>query len=292
MRPPVIFTHIHSLRSQADTKDNLKSCEKNFERWLPLFGQPAKPPSTSREIWKEIDQTKSNYVCVNHAVAGLGQLTDHGMKSFHGRIREDYQSSANVGRGPMLYDFRNYMLDKVNLPRETKKDVVLIVFSINSSTSQKRNLAFKKQIARLKALYTGDAGVSIVAHKFSDMTVQEQVLVATQTSILVTSAGGGAMTGMFMDRGSSVIIYYDETGHDGSAVGQVRVLIQYSVIKGRGVNRGGSMHRTAQNGKVTCSNTPLKHAAQTRAARNTERAPTNSCVNEERGGLNKHRAAK
>ena len=56
--------------------------------------------------------------------------------------------------------------------------------------------------------------------QFSAMTAEEQVRATTESSILITGAGGGALTGMFLDRGSSILLFYDDTGKDASNSGQ------------------------------------------------------------------------
>ncbi|KAL7559064.1 hypothetical protein ACA910_018418 [Epithemia clementina (nom. ined.)] len=45
-------------------------------------------------------------LCASHAVIGLGPLTDHGVKRGHGNYITDYQFAQNVGRGPLLNQFR------------------------------------------------------------------------------------------------------------------------------------------------------------------------------------------
>jgi hypothetical protein len=42
--------------------------------------------------------------------------------------------------------------------------------------------------------------------------MKEQLEIASQASIFITSCGGGAVTSMFMPRGSSIIMYYMEDG--------------------------------------------------------------------------------
>jgi hypothetical protein len=206
---------------QVDMVGNKAKCENNFRRWLPAFGFRDENPETPKTVHEAIhpkpgkDGTGARYVCTKDSVAGMGLLTDHGLKAFHGRTEDDYEYSFNVGRGPVLYDFRNYMLSHLALPTVTDKEKIRIVFSVGSSTSLTRNLYYKKQLEVLKEVYSDDDDVVVESHQFSKMTVFDQVELTTKTSILVTSAGGGAVTGMFLDRGSSIIIYYDDTGRDG-----------------------------------------------------------------------------
>merc|ERR1712086_618259 len=90
-----------------------------------------------------------------------------------------------------------------------------IIFSEKSSDIGHRNFDFSVQKEWLKQTFH-PSYVSVESYVFSKMTLKDQLEIASQASIFVTSCGGGAVTSMFMPRGSSVIMYYLE---DGSTVG-------------------------------------------------------------------------
>jgi len=54
--------------------------------------------------------------------------------------------------------------------------------------------------------------VSVESYIFSEMSIANQLEIASQASIFITSCGGGAVSSMFMPKGSSVIFYYLEGG--------------------------------------------------------------------------------
>jgi len=54
--------------------------------------------------------------------------------------------------------------------------------------------------------------IDVQVHKFSDYTLEEQVTMAANAAVYVTSAGGGAITASFLPRGASLHILYNERG--------------------------------------------------------------------------------
>ena len=181
-------------------------------------------PSSSSAAASE---RSSNYVCAPRGAAGLATLTDHGTKKFHGWMRDDYKITQNHGRGALLYEFRNFMLDNVGLlsssttgnaneigvPSTTNdlKPPYNIVFSVASSDIGSRNLDFIKQMDHLKQSFPADL-ISVQSYVMKDLTVTEQVKVASEAAIFITICGGGAVTGMFLPKGAAVILYYLEHG--------------------------------------------------------------------------------
>jgi hypothetical protein len=177
---------------------------------------------------------KVDLVCARTGLAGMGSLTDHGVSKLHGWEENDYKTTHNHGRGGLVYDFRNFMLNNLGFasqhesihkwrrrnmqaPSESAAgaDAALvlpphrIVFSQKSSDIPNRNLEFTQQIAFVQK-YIPHA--SVEAYIFKDLSLQEQMQVAVQSSVFITLCGGGAVTGMFLPRGASVILYYDARG--------------------------------------------------------------------------------
>lgn len=65
------------------------------------------------------DKPKSKYICARHGVAGMGSLTDHGTQKWHGWQPRDYPITHNVGRGGAFYQFRNVIMNNVDIPIAT-----------------------------------------------------------------------------------------------------------------------------------------------------------------------------
>jgi capsular polysaccharide biosynthesis protein len=104
---------------------------------------------------------------------------------------------------------KNLKVDEQNvakrqLPRK-------IIFSEASTAKAGRQVHFSNEIAMLKEHFD-PADVIIEQHKFSRYTLAEQAELVSDASIFVTACGGGAVTATLMPRGSTVIIYYKETG--------------------------------------------------------------------------------
>ena len=75
-----------------------------------------RPPrlTTSLQTLPNQEPSTSNYLCFDRGVAGLGLLTDHGDK-LHGWDKTDYEVSHNLGRGKILWDFRNHLLRNLKI---------------------------------------------------------------------------------------------------------------------------------------------------------------------------------
>lgn len=175
------------------------------------------PPPLLLELSSQ-QPLQSDLVCARTGVAGLGSLTDHGLYKAHGWEEEDYKIVHNSGRGGSLYEFRNFMVrnmvlfddgNTIPIASSFPKPPFRIVFSQRSSDIFIRSMDFAQQIALVKQNFP-DAIVE--NYIFKEMTVREQLQVATQTSVYITLCGGGAVTAMFLPKGASVIVYYADDG--------------------------------------------------------------------------------
>jgi len=203
------------------TDEKTALCKKMFKKFLPLM-LGSKPIHNELATTENFDfqpkgrTSKSNLICAKHGVAGIGPLTDHGTSKLHGWEDSDYQNTQNHGRGGLLYEFRNFMLTNLGIPIELyHKPPFRIIFSEKSSSIGQRNFDFSSQKALLQKSFH-PSYISVESYVFSEMSLHEQVEIASQASIFITSCGGGAVTSMFMPRGSSVIMYFLE---DGGAIG-------------------------------------------------------------------------
>ena len=217
------------LWASCDWNDkNKEACRKMYIKFLPLM-LGLNPIHSEIVTTEQFDFQPSNtntdgkkpttLVCSKHAVAGIGALTDHGTSKLHGWQDEDYEVTQNHARGGMIYEFRNFMLRNMGIPVELKhKPPFRVVFSEKSSSIETRDFDFKKQKEFLKQNFH-PSYVSVESYVFSEMPLAEQLEISSQASIFITSCGGGAVSSMFMPRGSSVIMYYVE---DGGIIGNQR----------------------------------------------------------------------
>lgn len=199
----------------CDLRDaNKEKCAHLFDKFLPAMSiDPATFSTTEDFAFQPNKKNQSKYVCSIHGAAGIAQLTDHGTKA-HGWEPADYESTHNMGRGPMLYKFRNFMLNNLGIPIEplsSRQAPYNVIFSKFSSQSGKRRTGFEKQLAAVQEEFSTDE-VQASGHIMQKLSVYDQAKMASEAAIWVTSCGGGAVTGMLLPRGASVIIYYDPKG--------------------------------------------------------------------------------
>jgi hypothetical protein len=150
-------------------------------------------------------------VCARTGVAGMGSLTDHGVTKSHGWMPEDYVLTQNHGRGGMLREFRHYLLSNMGLalPQSVLQERPhRVVFSVKSSSIRNRKMDFERQMGVVSAI----EGVAVESYSFQDLSVREQVEIASRTSVFVTACGGAAVTASFLPAGGAVVLYYSETG--------------------------------------------------------------------------------
>lgn len=209
------------LWATCDFNDEMKNkCSKLMPRFLPLMGVDPSTFSTTNDFRFETNNNKrSKYVCSSFGAAGIGMLTDHATKT-HGWEPRDYKTTHNVGRGASLYRFRNFMMGNMGISTAplSRTPPFHITFSVKSSQSQVRNLAFEKQIQAVENGFARNE-TEVHAHVLKSLPLQEQVELASKSAVFVTSSGGGAVTATFLPRGATLIIYYQG---DGSRVNNKR----------------------------------------------------------------------
>jgi len=169
--------------------------------------------SSQQSVFEPVgDSRRSRYVCAPSGAAGIGQLTDHGLK-LHGWESEDYQTTFNTGRGPELLAFRSYLLQNLGLPVPSKPvgPPFKVLFSTFSSSTKGRVKGFGKQIELLKKNFTG-AELSIKSQRMTRLTLKEQGRMTSEAAVFVTTTGGGAVTCTFLPPGATLILFYEATG--------------------------------------------------------------------------------
>ena len=168
-----------------------------------LFGFASR---TTQNKLLNLPNAKSKYVCASHGASGYGWLTDHGSTT-HGWDARDLEYPVNIGRGPELRRLRQFMLKHTNLPWEVKLQAPYVVrFSVNSSYAPKRRIDFRDEIAAVAALPNIEMEVS---QPLAELSIEEQISIASRTAIYVSVVGGGTFPAFFLPRGASLILYGD-----------------------------------------------------------------------------------
>ena len=124
----------------------------------------------------------------------------------------DYRGTHNYGRGPILFGFRNFILQNMGMDLPNHVNLTppyQIAFSIHSSSRDHRNLDFASQITALRDL--SDQNIVVNSYQFSELSMEEEIEIIARSSILITACGGGVVSSMFLPRGASLVMYYAET---------------------------------------------------------------------------------
>jgi hypothetical protein len=202
-----------ALWATCDSREeNKNKCAQLFNKFLPAFHvEPSTFSTTDDFVFQPKQQQQSNYVCAKHGAAGLAMLTDHGVKA-HGWEPDDYTTTHNIGRGPVLYAFRNFMLKNLGIPTRTSLEVPYnVIFSKFSSRSGKRSTGFEPQLQVVQEEFDSSI-INARGLVMQRLSLHEQAKLASEASVWITSCGGGAVTATFLPRGSSLILYYDPKG--------------------------------------------------------------------------------
>lgn len=106
------------------------------------------------------------------------------------------------------------MLQNLNIPIQPlyyQQAPYNVVFSKFSSQSGKRRAGFQSQQKAVEAQFSSDE-IIVTGQEMKTLSLVDQVKLASEAAVWVTSCGGGAVTATFLPRGASVIIYYDPQG--------------------------------------------------------------------------------
>jgi hypothetical protein len=187
-------------------------CARAFAKFLPVMGITNETLSSlNKTRFVTTDAPKSKYVCSPQGLAGIGTLTDHGLKA-HGWDPGDYEITHNSGQGLLFFNFRNFMLRNLGLPLNSiSGPPYKIILSRFSSSTKGRVKSFAKQQNRLKQVFDKNY-VQVENIYMSQRSIREQAEVTSDAAIFVTTVGGGAMTATFLPQGATLIAYYEATG--------------------------------------------------------------------------------
>lgn len=206
---------VEPLYAGCDLRRNKRmQCMSNFRRFLPMLGVDPMTFGTQKRSVLDVKERESPWVCAATAVAGVGFLTDHGQHD-HGWEASSSWIPHNLGRGREFADFSNFVLDHLaqsgRVPRTRPVEPPLVTLSLLSSRDWDRRLNFTTQIEALEAALPSSVA-TIGPVTLWDMTLEEQVTIAQQSSIFISSCGGASMTATFLPRNAALIVYYNPTG--------------------------------------------------------------------------------
>ena len=192
------------LTSTDDTCRNTPSCGGLIRKFMPLIGT-TEIYSVDNLMITSNDEV--HRICSPHGASGIGMLTDHGATR-HGQGFVDYQQVQNAGRGAHFYAFRNFMIRNLGID---EPDIVQrarhgVMFSVNSSANPSRRRSFDKQIAVTRERLGDKAFVS--GTELARLSLEDQVKIILQLSVMVSTVGGSTATCMFLPRHASLVLYF------------------------------------------------------------------------------------
>ena len=212
----VLKNRERALWATCDLRDaTLAVCKRYFKKFLPLMGIPHQSMrSTEDSILTLSDgqSAKSKYVCADAGFAGMGMFSDHGQKA-HGWNQQDYDVAQNIGRAESFYNFRNFMLKNIQIDPEINiksSSTFYITFATPSSKDRSRRPSILKHTLLVKDTFKEYNDVNIREVNFSQLNLEEQLKVVSESSILISVCGGGAVTAMFLSKGASLIMLYPD----------------------------------------------------------------------------------
>ncbi len=221
MRYKPVFWQWASCDRRWNNAKRKPYCKTMLKKFLPLMGQTLEMMTTQENVnvtWTEgnSNTNRSKYVCADSGAAGLGMLTDHGPK-LHGWNKKDYGMTQNFGRGGMLYEFRNWMISNIDIEpfKPISNGPYTIVFNVHSSTTPTRNVHFNDHMKKLKERLGKKYELDIRAETMSKMSLNDQIELVSGAAIMVTMCGGGAVTGMFLPKGASLLTFFNEKERGG-----------------------------------------------------------------------------
>eukprot|EP01012_Entosiphon_sulcatum_P032708 TRINITY_DN41556_c0_g1_i1.p1 TRINITY_DN41556_c0_g1~~TRINITY_DN41556_c0_g1_i1.p1 ORF type:complete len:452 (-),score=20.08 TRINITY_DN41556_c0_g1_i1:72-1427(-) len=186
----------------------LGRCEDNYKRMVPmLFDENIQTLQqwSMRRHRKEIPQR-----CSRLSLVGIGQLSDHcDDASFHGRYH--VPGTCNLGRGSMLWDFRNHILRRQGALVLNRTETTEAVVLFCESASFGRGIASWAPVANplTVALQRGDLprGTVIRRQNLAQLSLPEQFELLQRTTVLVSVCGGSAaFSALFLPRGATVVL--------------------------------------------------------------------------------------
>ena len=101
--------------------------------------------------------------------------------------------------------FDNLKMDGLAQPKTNPR---IITVSRFSSNDPQRNLSFNKQVKVLKERLGDDGDVVINQVTLEEYSVEEQVKIAMESSVMITAVGGGAVTATFLPKGASLVLFF------------------------------------------------------------------------------------
>ena len=218
-----------------DSDDDDDMVQQQFAAFLPMLSlaQGHTPFQSARKDDRDIRHPNNNhmlhhppdvgavrYVCARRAVLGFRSLTDHGLKQ-HGEMASDYQMAHNVGRGLLLYQFRNYIFRNLQIPHKRDDNERLtttkmttpynMLVSVSQSILSERH-DFTEQVQLLRNTFPPEQ-LSVEQVDLSALSSwRDRIVSAAQSHFYLSVMGGGEsiLPALFLPRGATLILFFND----------------------------------------------------------------------------------
>lgn len=182
---------------------------ENAKLLNPVVNSQSGTVTSSEQRHQEVHQS-TTLVCARQGVAGLGMLSDHGMKE-HGQYASDYATLHNVGKSDLVFSFRNMILRNMGVGgtstlRSSHKPYRMII-SVNSTNNGRRKVSFEHQQHAIEAAIDKD-NLSIERVVMGDLSLVAQLQLVSRSFFYMSVCGGSVFSATFLPRGASLILYF------------------------------------------------------------------------------------
>eukprot|EP01062_Namystynia_karyoxenos_P045916 TRINITY_DN3421_c0_g1_i1.p1 TRINITY_DN3421_c0_g1~~TRINITY_DN3421_c0_g1_i1.p1 ORF type:complete len:548 (+),score=137.42 TRINITY_DN3421_c0_g1_i1:75-1718(+) len=187
-------------------------CDRNMQRWLPtmlpghsVLLETGRSRGKSDKPQTPFAQGAEELRCFPHAVAGVGVLSDHCLRS-HGWGWDPNNAAlhdCNQGRGALLWAFRSHLLANAfgtPPPTPPRHRIVLQAGGQRVSGGQWRQWTLALQEA------FGPRGAQVWSGDPAALSAAEQMRQMAASTVAVAAMGGNAVTALFLPRGAALVI--------------------------------------------------------------------------------------
>jgi len=212
-----MLTHMYRPETEDFSGDDDPEGFDLIEKFIPLLGKHDYGIETLEGEYElnltgiANSSTERHVICADNGLLGSGIFSDHGDHHWHGHQPTDYEDPHNVGRGGHLRRFRKWMMEHVGVNPNTpiQREPYLILVSKSSSTkNDRKNIKFGPQVKKLKKHF-GDR-VVVKKVQLSELSLVEQIELLSRTAVFISTVGGATVSGTFLPKGASVILYMRE----------------------------------------------------------------------------------
>ena len=174
-----------------------KRCSNNYRRWAPTV------LNAGRRVESVAEWGHSR--CFADLVVGAGAMSDHCLGK-HERYEDDEELPCGNGRSVQYWAFRTHVVDNLRLATTGLGTRPVVYFA--ERTSNRLALDFDALRTVAKTAFNNSL---VVKHGSPVGTApRDQIQTMLEANILVVAAGGGAMPGMFLPMGSTIVLYHKD----------------------------------------------------------------------------------